>query len=173
MYLQRWHGWRHMKLLPSRRVLWTSCTVSHSNATKVALKALLAVWMLGVPRNVPHQTIILFMGTFQRRIHDYFLIHFIMIIIIGTRHICIHYELQKRKKEKKKKAAYLVHTDFRWIPVHIRSDIAPCHDDTCSSPDSCHTFCYTRHHSNQVDILQWMTHTFCYSGWTRSSVIIT
>ena len=76
------------------------CTVSHSNATKVALKALLAVWMLGVPRNVPHQTIILFMGTFQRGIHDYFLIHFIMIIIIGTRHICNHYELQKRKKKR-------------------------------------------------------------------------
>ena len=76
-------------------------------------------------------------------------------------------------KKKEKKAAYLVHTDFRWILVHIPSDIAPCHDDTCSSPDSCHTFCYTRHHSNQVDILQWMKHTFCYSGWTRSSFMIT
>ena len=73
-------------------------TVSHSNATKVALKAL-AVWMLGVLHNVQHQTITLFMGTFQRRIHDYFLIHFIMIRLAhDTFAIIMNYQKKKKKK---------------------------------------------------------------------------
>ena len=75
-------------------------TVSHSNATKVALKAL-AVWMLGVLHNVQHQTITLFMGTFQRRIHDYFLIHFIMIRLAhDTFAIIMNYQKKKKKRQR-------------------------------------------------------------------------
>ena len=38
MYLQRWHGWCHMKLLPSRRVLYTThapCHFMQSHILKV------------------------------------------------------------------------------------------------------------------------------------------
>ena len=69
-------------------------------------------------------------------------------------------------KEKKKQitvkfqiteAAYLAHTDFRWIPPHIRSHTAPCHDDKRFSPDSYHKSHYICHHSSQSDILQCRT----------------
>ena len=79
MYLQRWHGWCHMKLLPSRRVLCTS--YNHATSCKTTYvcvfrcnlpPALLAEWpgsftcccginvlstALGHLRMIEHQTL--------------------------------------------------------------------------------------------------------------------